>query len=119
MVVADANPAAGEIVGSRRDLDILEHFFRLPVVGLRIPFGVDQSVETKNSVIGLVAKVSAIGVKAEAGGRVGFVERVVGPLPNKATPQLGMCLKNIPIILQVAERVGMGVRVFVEQKRPP
>ena len=114
VVIAHLEETGGEI--NRVDPDWLQNLFVFPQTGVRFGGGADQAVETEVSVVGLVAKVAAIGEPFRPVIREP-ANALIFPVPDKAALEARVLVDGVPIFFQVAGAVTHRMGIFTHDNR--
>ena len=90
------------------------HFLYLVVLRFGCEVGKHHAVHAERAVVGVVAKVAAIGYVARAGGLVVVVNAVVNPFPYRSAANEVGRFYGVPVVYEVAGGVSHGVPVLVD-----
>src|SRR5690554_5831066 len=95
---------------SLRKNNWLKHLLVFQQSRMRNPIRAQQPIATKISIVGRVAKVTAIGIENLTISRL-LANPLVHPIPDKAALQSWIGGDGIPILLQVARAVAHRVSI--------
>ena len=102
------------VVGSsERTVDVLV----FEQSGMRLPVGIDQTVQAEVGVVLELSMVSAVPIHVLSCRCFALVDGVVAPLPDKTAAEGRILLRQVQVFLEVAGAVAHGVAVFHQQKR--
>src|SRR5690606_32317902 len=86
---------------------------RLVKGGVRSAIGKHQPVEAELTVVGLIAKIAAVGPECRAVFRF-FRQRLIDPVPDKSALQPGMAAECLPVAGKAAKAVAHRVSILAQ-----
>ncbi|CZW78027.1 Uncharacterised protein [Enterobacter hormaechei] len=84
--------------------------------GMRGAIGKHQPVEAELTIVGLIAKIAAVGPECRAVFRF-FCQRLIDPVPDKAALQPGMAAECLPVAGKAAKAVTHRVGILAQDQR--
>ncbi|GJC92965.1 hypothetical protein ColKHC_01791 [Colletotrichum higginsianum] len=102
-----------KLVALDGQLERLVGLLQLDQAGRGVVGAVEQAVHDKGAIVRTLAKVAAVGVVSLAVGLL-LPDAVVRPLPDVASLETGVLLKDLDVVVEAAGAVAHGVAVLAE-----